>query len=198
MADDPHGQAVSRHDALIAHAPAETPSCNAKKLDFSELYKRQAAKLQFALRQVFGVGPPDPEDVAQQAFQKLMERPNLCDIRDVEAYLWRTARNLVLKEKAKDGIRTRYDFEVEQIYFPTKSYNSTPERVLSAKEQLSVVNEVILSMPANRRLSFVLHRIEGLSISETYRRLGVSRQAVMKHIVRAMADIQHAVAGDPE
>ena len=91
--------------------------------------------------------------------------------------------------------RTRYDFEIEHLYFPSRGVNSTPEAVLSANEELQAINEVLRAMPEKRRRAFILHRVEGLSVSEVARRLRLSRSPPDRHIRRAAEDIQMRLSG---
>lgn len=157
--------------------------------EIAQLYRQTIRPLASMLRKHLGDGPPDPDDIAQLAFQKLIERPTLADINNKEAFLWRTARNLVFKERRAQDVRARYDFEVEQLYFALRGYDPDPERVVSAKEQINLVKTMLQSMPERRRRAFVLHRIEGLTIAATARRLKISATAAGKHISRAMAEI---------
>lgn len=48
--------------------------------DIDALYRAHAGDLVAWLRKMFGDGPPEPEDMAQQAFLKLMERPDRADM----------------------------------------------------------------------------------------------------------------------
>ncbi|MEM1088263.1 MAG: sigma-70 region 4 domain-containing protein, partial [Pseudomonadota bacterium] len=52
---------------------------------------------------------------------------------------------------------------------------------------------VIDKMPENRRLAFLLHRVEGLNFSAVGRRLGMSSNGVVKHVTRAAYDIKMAL-----
>ena len=166
----------------------------ARKRLLTKVFHESQGALIAQLRRSFGNGPPDPEDTVQLAFQKLAERNDLSDIRDFQAFLWRTARNLVLKEKRSEDVRNRYDFELEHLYFPLQGDELTPQRVSEVKEQLRMVSAALQSMPERRAQAFVAVRIEGLSINETASRLGVSRTAVNNHIARAAADIDAALA----
>lgn len=157
------------------------------------IYDDLGPKLKAALLKTFGPGPPDPEDVIQQAFYKLMERKDREDIRDVHAFLWRTARNAVLGFKRRKSAHSKYDFEVEQIYFPRRGENSLPESILIAKQELEIINRALEHMPAKRRRAFILHKVEGLSVSEVARRLGISRTPAQKHVTKAMKDIARAL-----
>ena len=172
---------------------ASTANAKLADLDLGALYRKKAGIFANALRRLFGAGPPDPEDVVQQAFQKLVERSDLSDIRDPEAFLWRTARNLVINEKRAQNTRSKRDFEIEHLFFPDRGVALSPERVTSAREQLALINETLGKMPVTRRRAFLLHRVQGLSLTETARRLHLSRSAITKHVYRAAADIDLAL-----
>lgn len=158
-------------------------------LDLAGLYDRHARVVTASIRRLFGNGPPDPEDVTQLAFQKLLERDDRHSIRNPEAFLWRTARNLLLNEKRSQGVRSKYDYDVEQLFFAPGGDKSNPECVVAAREQIHVINQALLAMPEKRRRAFMLHRVEGLNVSEVARRLGLSRTAVNKHLARAFATV---------
>lgn len=165
--------------------------------DLAAAYPKIFRTLITMLRKSFGSGPPDPEDIAQQAYRKLLERERTDDIQNLDAFLWRTARNLVFKDQRAKAVRSRYDYEVEQLYFPSRGCDLDPERVGIAKEQVNQVRQALLEMPERRRRAFVLHRIEGLSIAETARQLKISATATGKHIARAMAGIDERLSRKP-
>ena len=158
--------------------------------DVEHLYTTRAGKIAATLRKMFGDGPPDPNDVTQQAFENLMKRKDRSDIRDPGAFIWRTARNLILEEKRRDDIRSQYDYEIAHIFFPSQGVDSSPENIISAREQLKAINEALGKMPEKRRRAFILNRVEGLSISEVARQLRIARSPATRHVTRAMQDIQ--------
>ena len=174
-------------DHIDSPAPKESENV-------ATLYKAYSRQLSAALRKMFGDGPPDPDDIAQLAFQKIIERGDVSSIHNLKAFIWRTARNLVLKEKRAEDVRSRYDFEIEQLFFPLKGDDSTPERVLSAREQLKAINRVLRRMPEKRRRALILHRMDGLSVAAVARRLGISRTAAAKHVARGAAEIDALLA----
>lgn len=189
---DEVSQVHSEEDPFAASSSADDPLRTA----YDRIYRETLQSLTAMLRKSFGNGPPEPEDIAQQAYQRLLERARLDDIRNVEAFLWRTARNLFFNEQRRQVVRSRYDYELEQIYFPEQGFDSDPERVHLAEEQIGVIQRVLLAMPERRRRAFVLHRIEGLSIAATGRALKISATAAGKHIAKAMADIDRLLAED--
>ena len=157
------------------------------------LYDQYAGELAGYLRKAFGDGPPDPEDIAQDAFRKLAEIDDLSDIKHPRAFLWRIARNLMVSGKRHEDIRSKYDFEIEHLFFALDGTESSPENVLQVKQQLSIIYEVLAEMPENRRLAFLLHRVDGLNLSAVGRQLGMTRTGAVKHVARAALDIKAAL-----
>ncbi|MEM8935998.1 MAG: RNA polymerase sigma factor [Pseudomonadota bacterium] len=157
----------------------------AEHTDVAALFESRVTSLVGSLRKAFGNGPPDPEDIAQLAFQKLLERGERGDIREPTAFLWRTARNLVLKAKRAENVRSRYDYELEHLFFASGANEADPERVLCSKQQLSAVNEALRGMSARQRRCFVLHKVDGRSIAQVARAIGVSKATAHKHVTRA-------------
>ncbi|MEM9046579.1 MAG: sigma-70 family RNA polymerase sigma factor [Pseudomonadota bacterium] len=155
----------------------------------ADLYAGKLRVLVASLRRVFGDGPPDPEDIAQTAFERVLERQKSTEIRNIDAYLWRTARNLVLKEKRRDHVRSRYDFEVEHIFFPLKGNDCPTERIIEARQQLRSLNAVLREIPLKQRRAFLLHKVEKLSVAQVARRMGVGKTTAYKYIIQAAREI---------
>ncbi|RMB04943.1 RNA polymerase sigma factor [Eilatimonas milleporae] len=154
--------------------------------------------LSIGLRDRFGNGPPDPDDIAQEAYRRVLEKDDPSSIRNLKAFLWRTARNLVFDALKSENSRSKYDFEIEQIFFPLKSDISSPETVMIAREQLKAINELLRTMPANRRRAIMLYRVERLTQAEIARRLKISRTMVSKHLATASAEINALFVDDVE
>lgn len=192
---DEVGPAAKASTPAKADHPQNHRSCSTgPRTELDCLYREYAPALAAKLRQAFGNGPPDPDDLTQIAFQKLIERGDISDISSVKGFLWATARNLLFNDKRDQGARSRYDFEIENLYFPNRGADATQESVLEAKEELKAINEAFGNMPEKRRLAFILHRIDGLPITEVARRLRIARSPARRHILRAMEDIHVALA----
>ena len=157
------------------------------------LYVRYAGVLADGLRAVYGAGPPEPEDIVQRAFERLAAHADLDSIRDVEGYLWITARNIVISDKRAEQVRARNANEVATRFFGERSEAFDPQRVFIAIESVDVVVKTLAEMPARRRDIFMLNRVHGLSIKEAGSRCGVSQTAAHRHIGLAMAQIASAL-----
>ncbi|MEM9386755.1 MAG: sigma-70 family RNA polymerase sigma factor [Pseudomonadota bacterium] len=157
------------------------------------LHRDHFAALTQYLRRQFGPGPPEPDDIAQQAFQQLAEYPKLESIRDLRAFLWRTARNLVLSEKRNAAVRGRHDQALGHWHTAGQGSDSSPERVLLVEEQVRAIDQALQAMPERRRTAFVWHRVDGLTATEIARRFGITRAAAMKHVAKAAFEIDTAL-----
>ena len=194
MPDNLRVRAVNAAAEVCAdRAPEPDADVRSDRSSLSCLYRNHSRELAAYLRKTYGNGPPDPEDVVQQAFLKLSERDDLSEIRNLRAFLWRTARNLLLTTKRNDNTRSRYDYEVELLFFAIPGNECSPERVLDVEQQLTAINEALREMPERRRNAFIWHRVEGLNVAAVARRFGVTRAAAVKHIARAALDIDTAL-----
>jgi RNA polymerase sigma-70 factor (ECF subfamily) len=160
----------------------------------SDLYASSADELSAYLRKIYGDGPPDPEDVAQQAFERLARYEDINGIKNLKAFLWRTARNLLLTHRRDSDTRSKYDYEIEHLFCAAKGSEASPQRVLEVRQQLNIIEKTLAEMPQKRRDAFLLHRVEGLTLTDTGKCLGVTRHAIVKHIARASVDIETALS----
>ena len=164
----------------------------------SMLYARQHRSLVNYLKKTLGGGPPDPEDVAQAAFVKLAERGNLSRIRNLSAFLWRTAQNIVTSDFRAAAVRRARAKDIAEIFVQSAADGLDAERVLMAKDELDVVFAVLKAMPAKRRKILLMSRLEGHSNAEIARRLGLARSTVSEHLARAMLELDAAMNEDFE
>jgi RNA polymerase sigma factor (sigma-70 family) len=154
------------------------------------LYARHWGELCHYIRKHFGPGPPDPEDVAQDAFMKFAAINDREAIENPRAYLFRTAHNVLVDEHRRLALR-RVPADTEA---PPVSDDRTPERVLVGRERLEILMRTLRAMPAVRRRSFLLNRLQGLSCAAIARMTGYSESAVKKHIDLALRDLEASLS----
>ena len=129
---------------------------------FGELYRRHWTSLCQYVRRNFGSGPPDPEDVAQQAFERLSGSSSVVD--NVGPFLRRTARNLVI-DHHRAFLRTNAVM-TEISILDGKYADLSPEDVLSSKEELLILNSAIANLPSKERVALLMNRIDGANFTE--------------------------------
>ncbi|MEM9758846.1 MAG: sigma-70 family RNA polymerase sigma factor [Pseudomonadota bacterium] len=162
---------------------------------FDEIYRTHFRKLVLRLQSLFGSGPPEPEDVAQRAFEQIARRDSIASINDIEAFLWRTAKNVRISELRSSIAREARGEAYTELFFSNDGYQLCPERVFLAKVDIEIAVKVIKQMPPTRRRAYALVRLQGLSHQDAARELGISRPAISKHVARATVELHRALRG---
>ena len=175
--------------------PVPPTTAPATTTPLPELYGRYRKELIAFVRLQFGKGPPEPEDVAQQAFLNYAALGPTDTIVNARAFLYRTARNIVLNHRKHEQIGRRFletNPDPKDIRDDRDDFN--PEVVLLGREGCNVIEEVIRAMPARRRQMLLLNRIEGITYAEIGRRMGHSESAVRKQVALAIRECGAALA----
>ena len=161
----------------------------------TSLYEKHFKKLVGDLTAAFGPGPPEPEDIAQRAFEKFLRQGSaISRIRHIQRYLWRTAHNLLVSDLRSRAAAERRDYTYSTVFLRDEHYLLTPERVFESEEAVSVALATLQKMPSRRRTAFELVRLEGLSHAEAARQMGISRGAVTQYVAKATNAIYVALA----
>jgi RNA polymerase sigma factor (sigma-70 family) len=154
------------------------------------LYTRHWGELCHYIKKHVGAGPPDPEDVAQEAFIKYAALVNQDAIDNPRAYLFRTAHNVLIDECRRLALRRATAGDTHAL---PMNDDRTPERVLVGQERLRVLSRALRAMPAARRRSFLLNRLQGFSGAAIARMTGYAESAVKKHIGLALTELEAAL-----
>jgi RNA polymerase sigma factor (sigma-70 family) len=168
-----------------------TPVLVRRDSGMDALYARHWGELCCYIKKQFGAGPPDPEDVAQEAFMKFAAVDDRNAIDNPRAYLFRTAHNVFVDEHRRLVLRRANPSNTEA---QPDSDDRTPERVLVGQERLEILARSLRAMPSVRRRSFLLNRLQGLSCAAIARMTGYSESAVKKHIGLALTELEAAMS----
>lgn len=155
------------------------------------LYARYWGELCHYIKKRFGPGPPEPEDVAQDAFMKFASIGDRDAIDNPRAYLFRTAHNVLIDEHRRIALRRA---EADDIEAPPVKDERTPERVLVGQERLEILTQSFHAMPTVRCRSFLLNRLQGFSCAQIARMTGYSESAIKKHIDLALRDLEASLS----
>ena len=155
---------------------------------FDSLFKKFFPKLKYFFL-VFLKNDDQAEDFAQDIFVKLWEkRSHLQEIKNMNAYLYRMAKNALYTHFEISGQRTVTLDEISNL-----PGSETLEDVLLVREQESLIDLAIERMPPQRKKIFLLSRKEGISNGEIASLLHLSKRTVEKHISAALADIRKVI-----
>jgi RNA polymerase sigma-70 factor (ECF subfamily) len=129
----------------------------------------------------------EAEDLAQDVFVRLLRRMDGEPINDPEAFLFRTAVNLL-----RD--RTRRDMTVNSNAAELADRQQTiealsPERVLEGKQLLRTALQALNELDARSRDIFILNRLEGMKYAQIAQLHGLSVSSIEKIIVKVVAHL---------
>jgi len=126
----------------------------------------------------------DAQEVAQEAYVRMLtlEHPELVD--SLRAYLFRIAGNLAVDRLRMRKVRN--DMPVES---PTEDLHVAPipERHVSAIEQWRELRKALRELPAKTSQAFVMHVIEGRDFSTVAQAMKLSERMVRYHVTNALA-----------
>lgn len=166
--------------------------------DVAALYQRHRGELVRFLHVQFGAGPPEPEDVVQQAFVNYAglaaEGEGAEAVRNPRAFLFQTVRNLTISLRRRQSIRLRYAADPAHEIFAAEGDEREPERVYLEKERGALLSAALQSLPERRMKMFVLNQVHGMTQEAIAAEYGVSRSAVHKQLVLALRDVERFIA----
>jgi RNA polymerase sigma factor (sigma-70 family) len=129
-------------------------------------------------------------DVAQETFIRLWQHRSEIQQGLLRAFIFRTARNLVLDELRKRSVRRRWG---AWLISATPS-TPTPSALLDASETERAVAQAISALPTRRREAFTLAYLHDLSYKEVALVLGISAATVKNQVAAALAQLRIALA----
>ena len=138
--------------------------------------------------------PEDANDVAQEAYIRMMQYQNSRQIRSPSSMLFRIAINVANDLGRSEQVRRvsdRCSLDAVDLVSETPS----PEREISAEQELALLRTAIEGLPPKCRQAFLLSRVRGMTYPEIAVHCGISVKMVEKHISRALAVCMKEVGG---
>lgn len=153
-----------------------------QKKYFEELHCRYSKQIyHYSLRIV---GDPDmAKDLTQDAFIKLWEiRDRLEEISDVKSYLYTISKNLLL-----DHLKNEQFKNDKLKAFPVQFMELRSPQIQYEENELNVIRQnALYSLSETSRTVFLMSREHSLSYNEISQRLGISKVAVKKQMMKAL------------
>jgi RNA polymerase sigma-70 factor (ECF subfamily) len=135
----------------------------------------------------------DAEDIAADIFVRLWHhRTNFDTIKNLEAFLYITARNACLDFLRHLKRQTEKQKELILALQQQPTENALPEDIKA--EVLAAILEEIEKLPRSARRVFRLAYFDGLSNDEIARLLDITNQSVRNHKQRALKTLRDALS----
>ncbi len=157
------------------------------------LYRQYWGELCGWLRKQYGAGPPDPEDVAQQAFTKYVNLKGAQNVKNPRAFLYTMARNIFLDNRRHDKCAESYIEEKLQQGEGEQIEEITPERVATEKERFALMVAATKKLPHKQQVVLTMNRMQGLSYSQISKKTGWSAADICRQMNAAMQTLADAV-----
>jgi RNA polymerase sigma-70 factor (ECF subfamily) len=124
-------------------------------------------------------------DLAQDTFMRVWEKQMLLLPGKDKALLYKIAGDLFVSHTRRERLRREAP---ERIHFEGSDHS--PEDQLQYREMQDKYEEVLMKLPENQRITFLMSRSEELSYQEIATRLSISVKAVEKRISGALSRLR--------
>ena len=141
-------------------------------------------------------GKAEAQDLAQEAFMRLLRRGREQLIERPEAYLFRIAANLAYEQRLNGRINA--DFDALEATGELADESMAPDRRAIGQERLQRLERALSDLPPLPRAAFALQRRDGLSYAEIAERLDTTPHIVKKHISVALQRCRHVLSIDDD
>lgn len=124
-------------------------------------------------------------DLKHETFTRLINGKTFDRIDNPRAYLFQIARNLVADHFRSKSLPTQPTSPETWERVPDEAPG--PERTAIARESLHRLEKALERLPPRQREILVMHKYQELSYAEIASKLGISKNTVMVHMMRALA-----------
>ncbi len=124
----------------------------------------------------------DAEDLAQEAYLRLLRASDTKLIRDPVAYLFRIARNLVYEWYTSRPPSSESLDDVDVL-----DEGLTVEALANCNQQIDRLEAVLQHLPPKCRAAIVMHRRDGMTYEEIASALDVSPAMVKKYLSQGLS-----------
>lgn len=162
---------------------------NAQKDLLKKVYVERRGQIMGYIRKRIGL-VAESEDLTQEVFLRLIERPALLVQETLTRYIYATARNLVI-----DYLRRHASSRRAQEYFAQHAPHATrcTEEQIAANELEALEAESIRQMSPRKAEIYLLYIHENQPIDQIASTLGLSRRTVENHIFSARIEVRDAL-----
>ncbi|GLQ48047.1 RNA polymerase sigma factor [Dyella lipolytica] len=134
----------------------------------------------------------DAQEVAQEAYLRMLTLDNREEVDSLRGYLFKIAGNLAIDRLRKRKVRS--DFVAAQAHDEPVG-EATPDRHAMAVEQVVGIRRALRELPPKASQAFVMHVIEGRDFGTVAQTMKLSERMVRYHVANALAHCRAWVDG---
>lgn len=128
----------------------------------------------------------DAQEVAQEAYVRILELDRPDTISFLRAYLFRTAANIAADRLRQRAVRFR-SMPGQTALFEQLLTRPGPERIAIGEQQLGIIKKVLLELPDKCREACALHFFAELSVQDIARQMHMTERMIRYYIARGLA-----------
>lgn len=131
----------------------------------------------------------DAQELAQEAYVRMLTHEHLAEVGSLRAYLFRIASNLAVDRLRMRNVRNDKTLGETPLERPPEDLHvaPVPERHVSALERWRDLRRALRELPAKTSQAFVMHVIEGRDFGTVAQRMNLSERMVRYHVANALA-----------
>ncbi len=183
-------QAVPANQPVERHAEAEPgPYVSVERgSTASEVTGRAFQKYNESLVRYLSVrlcSRRDAEEVAQEAYARMLKLDESDTISHMQAYLFKIASNIAIDRMRSQGRQPQHlSFDVIGDGIPAPAV--AVDRIVGAQEQLSLIKEIVAELPPKCRQAFLLYKFNDHSYREIADQMQLTESMIRKYVLRAI------------
>ncbi|NJA05049.1 MULTISPECIES: RNA polymerase sigma factor [Methylomonas] len=163
-------------------------------VDVGDLFRDHRQSLIHSIFSIVGC-PQTAEDLAQEAYLKLLQTAQSQDIHFPRPFLYQIGRNLALDHLRKQQVRQagverdRDDDGEDDLLARLPAGAPTPDRQVEDQQQVALLMKALEGLSERRRQILVMHKFHHWPYERIARHFGISRSAVEKNVQVALAHL---------
>jgi len=165
---------------------AETAIVNGHAAEVAALFREHNRALLAFLQCRLG-SLADAQELAQEAYVRMLTLEHPEQIDSLRAFLFRIAANLAVDRLRMRKLREATNADEPAEPAPELHLAPVPERQVAAAEQWRELQAALRELPAKTSRAFVLHAIEGRDFEAIAQSMKLSARMVRYHVTRALA-----------
>tara|TARA_Y100000780_G_scaffold177509_1_gene162744 strand:- start:270 stop:959 length:690 start_codon:yes stop_codon:yes gene_type:complete len=179
---------TNKQDVTSATSHSELSATNTRdsKLDFASFYREQWRGLCAFLRKTYGAGPPEPEDVAQDAFFQLANMKCREHIENPKAFLYKISINLMLRKIKSERWISHVIADDEEAFEAELLSCSEPDKVLLSQRALQRLGASFNQLSDKQKYIVTASRIDGKTYQQIANETGWSLADICRQLNSAL------------
>ena len=186
---DHKAMVATEERAVMSKSVNESVPTGSLNYVISEVYREHhqslLAFLSFKLK-----SSSEANDVAQEAYARVLRHGLPEDIKCARAYIFKAASNLAIN-RLIERQRKREHLTVDPQDLNLPSNQPTPEEDAQYQEKLQAIVNAVEELPQKCRKAFILYKFEFLEYKEVADRMNLTESMIRKYVLRGMRHCRH-------